>query len=89
LARTNLPSSSHNRALGYVVAELRRQAGKSQELLGFEAGLDRSYISLLERGLRSPTLDSLFALCPVLGLPVSQLLILTERKLEELDARPH
>ncbi len=78
----------HNLALGYVVAELRRQSGKSQEVMGFEAGLDRSYISLLERGLRSPTLDSLFALCPVLGLSVSQLLILTERKLEEMDAIP-
>lgn len=88
MARTNLPSRLHNQALGYVVAELRRQTGKSQELLGFEAGLDRSYISLLERGLRSPTIDSLFALCPVLGLSVSQLLILTERKLEEMDARP-
>lgn len=88
MTRTNPLSRSHNRALGYVVAELRRQAGKSQELLGFEAGLDRSYISLLERGLRSPTIDSLFALCPVLGLSVSQLLILTESKLEEMDARP-
>lgn len=87
MTRTDPPSRSHNHALGYVVAQLRHKAGMSQELLGFEAGLDRSYISLLERGLRSPTIDTLFALCPVLGLSVSQLLILTERKLEEMDAR--
>ncbi len=70
------------------MAARRKELGLSQELLGFEAGIDRSYISLLERGLRSPTLDTLFGLCPVLGITVSQLLILTESKLEEMDARP-
>lgn len=80
--------SAHNQAFGAVLAARRRQLGMSQELLGFEAGLDRSYVSLLERGLRSPTLDTLFGLCPTLGLTVSQLLILTESKLEEMDGRP-
>lgn len=83
------PTPAHNKAFGAVMAELRRQAGFSQELLGFEAGLDRSYISLLERGLRSPTLDTLFVLSPVFGLTVSQLLSLTESKLEELDVSPN
>ncbi len=38
----------------------------TQEELAFRAGLDRTYISLLERGIKSPTLTTFFQLCRVL-----------------------
>lgn len=47
--------------------------------------MDRSFISLLERGKRSPTLDTIVSLAQVLGLSISQLSSLVEAKLEEMD----
>ena len=39
-----------------MVRAHREQAGISQEALAFKAGLHRTYVSMLERGVRSPTL---------------------------------
>ncbi|MGV5100261.1 helix-turn-helix domain-containing protein [Pseudomonas aeruginosa] len=58
----------HNQAFGRALRQLRKRRNMTQEILGFEAGLDRTYISVLERGERSPTLDTLVSLCDVLGL---------------------
>lgn len=73
-------SMSHNKAFGIVLSRLRRQRNLTQEALGFDADLTRAYISLLERGLRSPTLDTLFQLCFALDIPINRLtsLILDE-----------
>lgn len=45
----------------------------SQEQLGFEAKLDRTYISQLEHDKKSPTLDVFFRLCKALGVPASEM----------------
>lgn len=42
--------------VGRNVREYRRARRLSQEELGFEAGLDRTYISGIERGTRNPTI---------------------------------
>lgn len=71
-----------------MLLELRAARGFSQEKLSFEAGMDRSYISLLERGHKSPTLDTVFSLCSALDIPFDQLARLLQARLEELnDAR--
>lgn len=49
-------------AFGLVLKRSRQAAGLSQEALGFEAGLSKNYISLLETGQRQPTLTSLLNL---------------------------
>ncbi|MEC9358663.1 MAG: helix-turn-helix transcriptional regulator [Pseudomonadota bacterium] len=49
-------------AFGSVLRAMRSSAGLSQEALGFECDLDRTYVSLLERGERQPTLGTVFAL---------------------------
>jgi transcriptional regulator with XRE-family HTH domain len=46
----------------------RNRAGRSQEELGEMCGLDRTEISLLERGLRFPRLDTLVKLARALEL---------------------
>ncbi len=61
----------HNRAFGKALREIRREKGFTQETLAFECGLDRTYISLLELGSNSPTLDTIFALCHALETPFS------------------
>ena len=42
--------------IAVLIRERREAAGISQELLADKAGLHRTYISLLERGLRMPSL---------------------------------
>lgn len=59
------------KAFGTVLRELRTAVGISQEQLGFECGLDRTFISLLERGLRQPTLSTLFLLADKLQVTPS------------------
>jgi transcriptional regulator with XRE-family HTH domain len=56
---------------GKVLRDLRTQASLTQEQLGLECDLDRTFISLLERGLRQPTLTTLFALSHKLKVPAS------------------
>ena len=51
-----------HKQFGKVLRELRNRTGLSQEQLGLECNLDRTFISLLERGLRQPTLTTLFVL---------------------------
>ena len=55
--------------------ELRRgriAAGLSQEQLAFRSGLSRPYVSQLERGLKSPTLETLFLLCDAMGASAAE-----------------
>jgi len=64
---------AQNIIFGKVLRRLRKSKGVSQETLAFESGLARSYISLLELGQRSPTLDTLFSLCNALGISLIDL----------------
>jgi transcriptional regulator with XRE-family HTH domain len=67
------PRSGPERAFGDVLRSKRKKIGLSQEQLAFEAGFDRTTISLMERGLLSPTLRTMVRLCRLLKLPFSQL----------------
>lgn len=60
-------------AFGYVLRELRLARQLSQEALALEAGLQRNYVSLLERGMNSASIKTLFKLAPVLGVGVAQM----------------
>lgn len=68
-------------AFGRVLRQLRLARSLSQEALALESDLQRNYISLLERGLNSASLKTLFKLAPVLGVSVSRMIILVELQL--------
>jgi transcriptional regulator with XRE-family HTH domain len=55
-------------AFGRVLRDCRQKAGLSQEALAFDADIDRTFVSLMERGKRQPTLETLFRLAKVLGV---------------------
>lgn len=59
--------------LGRVIRERREVLGLSQEKLAEQCGFDRTYISMLERGMRNPSLQNLFKLAEGLGTSVSRL----------------
>jgi DNA-binding XRE family transcriptional regulator len=60
--------------LGKKISAIRKAQKISQAQLAFESGLSRQYISYLESGLKSPTLDTLVAIADVMGIHVRQLL---------------
>lgn len=60
------------------MAELRHRRGLSQEQLGFESGYHRTYISLLERGLKSPSLRTIYDLSNALHQRPSEVMLLIE-----------
>jgi len=64
--------------LGDELRKARDDANLTQEQLSFSAGIDRSYISLLENNRKSPTIDVLFRLCDALGISASGLLARVE-----------
>ncbi|SME72880.1 transcriptional repressor DicA [Bacillus cereus] len=61
-------------AFGIVLNRHRTNLQLSQEELAFQSGLDRTYISLLERGKRKPTINTLFSLARTLRVTPSQLI---------------
>lgn len=69
-------------AFGNVLRSAREAAGLTQEMLAIRAKLDRTYPSLLERGLRSPTLSTLISLAPVLGIAPEALVKRIEAQLQ-------
>lgn len=54
---------------GKVIQEYRLEKKLSQELLSGLAGIDRTHYSKIERGLRLPTLDTLFKIANALEVP--------------------
>ena len=60
-------------AFGRILRQVRQDKGLTQERLGELAELHRTYISLLERGLRTPTLDVVFRLAESLGVSASDM----------------
>lgn len=68
--------------LGKELKAVREAAGMSQERLAFEAGVHRTYISLLERDKRSPTLNLLFRICKALNIPAAEFVARVERSVE-------
>ena len=55
-------------AFGKSLRSSRRSARLSQEALALAAKLDRSYISLLERGQRKPSLECVLVLAKALNV---------------------
>ncbi|MBX9615556.1 MAG: helix-turn-helix domain-containing protein [Caulobacteraceae bacterium] len=57
--------------LGSNVQRLRREKGLSQEDLADLAGLHRTYVSGVERGVRNPTLTVIDRLARALGVEMA------------------
>ena len=63
------------RVLGGNVRRLRRERGLSQEQLAFEAEIDRTYVSQIERAVINPSLLVLHKVAKALGSTVPDLLL--------------
>jgi len=63
------------RLFGERVRELRLLRGLSQEELAFRAGVHRTYLSGIERGVRNPSLKNINAIAEAMGITLSDLFL--------------
>jgi transcriptional regulator with XRE-family HTH domain len=68
------------KALGEAIRTRRGEIdGLSQEGLADLAGMHRTYVSEIERGLRNPSFRNLFKIAKALEVPLSDLVAQAER----------
>ena len=65
--------ASISKKFGIAVRSRRTAAGLSQEKLAEEAGLHPTYVSMVERAVRNPTLDVSASIARALGVALSKL----------------
>lgn len=73
--------STPEEIFGVVLRRIRTEKGLSQERLALDGGLDRTFISLLERGQRQPSLTTLLQLSKALGVNASEIMAEVEIRL--------
>ncbi len=66
---------------GRQITSLRQRLGISQEELGFRIGVHRTYVSQIERGIKSPTLGVILKLARALEFSAGKLMSAVERKI--------
>jgi transcriptional regulator with XRE-family HTH domain len=74
-------------AVGAELKACRQKKQISQEQLGFDAGIHRTYVSLIERGEKSPTLGVLFRLCRALDVPPAKFVKNVQIRMEQKDGK--
>jgi len=74
VSRPNPPLERVLLVVGRNVQERRSARGWSQQVLAAEAGLDRTYISAVERGRQNLTVGALLSLAQALDTPLADLL---------------
>jgi len=65
---------------GKILQEERKAKKISQEKLSKLSGLDRTFISLVENGKRSPTFSTILKICSALEMDPSDLFSIYEQK---------
>ena len=71
-------------AFGREIKKAREAIQKSQETLAFDAEIHRTYVSLIERGQKSPSLSVIVRLAKALKVKPSELLRRVEIQLEQI-----
>lgn len=72
-------------AVATTVRHFRKAHDMSQEVLADKAGLDRTYISGVERGVRNITLDSLELIINALNINMKSFLIKISEEIDLQD----
>jgi len=78
-------TGSIKKLLGNRIRQLRRETGLSQEDFADKCGIDRSFMSGIERGVRNPTLEILWAISGGLDLDLSHLFMFETNTKEEIE----
>ena len=73
-------TSKREEVFGKIIQEERKAREISQEKLAVLTGLDRTAISLIETGKRSPTFSTILKICSALEVDPSELFSIYEKK---------
>ena len=73
--------------IGKVLSEQRERKGLSQEVVSGLAGIGRTHLSAIERGVRKPTLETFYRICEAMGEKPSRVLALIEDVVAHADCR--
>ena len=65
--------------VGSELRKARESAGMTQEELADRSALHRTYVSMLEREKKSPSLAALFLLCRAMGISTADFVARLER----------
>jgi transcriptional regulator with XRE-family HTH domain len=68
------PRSGPEKAFGVVLREIREAAGLSQMDVYVQFGIDRTYLSAIERGVQSPTLRMIVRLARAFRVSPSEMM---------------
>ncbi len=68
--------------VGKVLQNYREQKGLSQEIVSGLAGIGRTHLSAIERGVRKPTLETFYRISEAMGVKPSVLLEAVEKAVE-------
>ena len=68
------PRSGVERAFGDVIRTIRQELGMSQMKFHVKTGLDRTFISDLERGVQCPSLRTIYRVAAGLETPAGNLI---------------
>ena len=70
-----------SKIVGDVISEFRREKGVSQEVLSGLADIGRTHLSAIERGVRKPTLETLYRIATALDVKMSDIVIEIEKRI--------
>ena len=73
------------KAFGACLRELRQEKGCSQEQLAMKCELDRTFISLLERGHRQPSLSTILIIASALDTKPEDIVRRVREIMDETD----
>jgi DNA-binding XRE family transcriptional regulator len=68
------PPARSRKVFGLALKEARANLGISQEQLALDAGVNRTYVTDIERGTRNVALDNLERLADAVNLPLWKML---------------
>lgn len=74
-------------AFGQVLKELRNERKMSQERLAIASELDRTFISLMERGKRQPSLVTIFKISSALQISPAEFIAKVEKQLTKNSSK--
>ena len=69
--------------VGRVIQRTREQRKQSQELISGLAGIGRTHLSAIERGIRRPTLDTFFRIAEAMEVSPSELMTKIEQEMRQ------
>lgn len=72
--------SNMTKLVGERIKYFRNQRGLSQEQLALRAGINTSYAGQLERGEKSPTVDTLGKISTALNIPLEEFFQVEDKK---------